>query len=53
MESQRRTSRALDLRKDGYVRVGVQSIKVSVSSLNVLCLSTVSHVAQVGLELTG
>jgi transcriptional regulator CtsR len=40
----------------GYVRIGVQSIKSSMSSLNEIQVSvyeTVSHAAQAGLELTG
>lgn len=38
VESQTRTSRPLDLGRGGYVRTGVQSIKASISSLNVLCV---------------
>lgn len=40
----------------GYVRIGVQNIKPSILSLNVICVfayKTVSHGAQAGLEPTG
>lgn len=48
VESQNRTSRALDLGRGGYVKTGVPSIKASLSFLNVLCVfvcKTGSHVA--------
>lgn len=38
VESQTRTRKALDLGRGGYVRTGAQSIKASISSLNVLCV---------------